>query len=151
MQNSRSSCSCLWIQAEKLLLLLMALGVMSMLLSVHTVILLSIKSTTRKIKLCGYEIKMRPFAFLKKKSYIHLKVTLWHQLDGLPSNKHPIMGLRPNTQGNLVIRFCTNYSLILVPFLQKKILPSTKYHIQSRSAFAKPPLWQTQPQYIKDK
>jgi len=130
----------------------MALGVMSMLLSVHTVILLSIKSTTRKIKLCGYEIKMRPFAFLKKKSYIHLKVTLWHQLDGLPSNKHPIMGLRPNTQGNLVsYKILYKLQFDSSAISPKKILPSTKYHIQSRSAFAKPPLWQTQPQYIKDK
>jgi len=45
----------------------MALGVMSMLLSVHTVILLSIKSTACKIKVCGYEIKTGLFVFLQKK------------------------------------------------------------------------------------
>ena len=90
--------------------------------------------------------------FSKKKSYIHLKVTLWHQLDGLPSNKHPIMGLRPNTQGNLVsYKILYKLQFDSSAISPKKILPSTKYHIQSRSAFAKPPLWQTQPQYIKDK
>jgi hypothetical protein len=42
----------------------MALGVMGMLLSVHTVILLFIKSTTSKIKVCGYEINTGHFVFL---------------------------------------------------------------------------------------
>jgi len=89
VQNSRSLCSCLCIQAEKLLLLLMALGVMSMLLSVHTVILLSIKSTACKIKVCGYEIKTGLFVFLQKKSHI----SIWKYLYGTSWMDSPVTNI----------------------------------------------------------
>jgi len=89
VQNSRSLCSCLCIQAEKLLLLLMALGVMSILLSVHTVILLSIKSTACKIKVCGYEIKTGLFVFLQKKSHI----SIWKYLYGTSWMDSPVTNI----------------------------------------------------------